>query len=101
MTYYIFWLFYRLTILHDGLLPKSIIFLKPNQHVLFLTKCAYKITKKYNNSIKCIGVYKVLLNILRQVFDREEGDIGLFITLVPKVLQQRFLFVGQKTLGTN
>ena len=31
---------------------------------------------------------------------REGGDIGLFITLVPKVLKQRFLIcVSLKTLG--
>ncbi len=33
------------------------------------------------------------------IYDREGGDFGLFITLVPKVLQSVFLFVGLTTLG--
>ena len=33
-------------------------------------------------------------------FDREEGDIGLFITLIPKVLLYIFLFVSWTTLET-
>ena len=32
---------------------------------------------------------------------REGGDIGLFITLVPKVLYNIFLFVGLTTLGLD
>ena len=31
---------------------------------------------------------------------REGGDIGLFITLVPKGLKNGFLFVGLTTLAT-
>ena len=39
-------------------------------------------------------------DIIFGIFVREGGDIGLFITLVPKFYNNVFLFLGLTTLGT-
>ena len=77
-------------------------------------------TNNYNlqNGLNCLSSLEMCINLssivlslripglvshsyfLSSLLVREGGDIGLFITLVPKVLNNIFLFFGLTTLGT-
>ncbi len=54
-----------------------------------------KMTDLHNNDL-----YYDAMTLLNEVKFWKEGDNGLFITLVPKVLNDVFSFVGFTTLGT-
>ena len=63
-------------------------------HPVICNLCSLGIKFKFANKVQFN-----LENFICRIY-REGGDIGLFITLVPRVLYERFLFVDIKPLGT-
>ena len=67
-------------------------------HVHFIYYVTRGKTNKFTNPL--IAITNIWENFVKPLFIREGGDIGLFITLVPKVLNYFFLFVVSTILWT-
>ena len=69
---------------------------------LFMLHFIYYVTRgktnKFTNPL--IAITNIWENFVKPLFIREGGDIRLFITLVPKVLNYFFLFVVSTILWT-
>ena len=67
------------------MLPKPIMYAEASLAKKALTKKKKKTHKKHFKNLRVLSFF--LHAATTVVFGREGGDIGLFITLVPKVLQ--------------